>query len=485
MKTWAVSFRMRQRGARAGGGGRRGSDYMAGVGQRYNSYTGSLYVKILLERAGPPAWREGIEQSFARPNWMTLQRSYATACRLSSEGYKAIDIDGSWRVQFEYEVVVEKEEQPNATQRIWRPMKTKTSRPQDLKTSRPQLLVHSRKLHPLFTPTASTLDTPSVHLPHMKPCRVYCRISPLLLLLSALIWTSQTAMMSEAFATSPLSIGKRRLTESITSPRSPHSVVLCPSCLSGTLPQYHRRVGSGAGKIHMRLSPEPMNDGIIPVSTGSADRDYNADKRKLNWWIEWKERLMKISNIASVLCVIDCTALPIITLLLPLLGLGASPAQTEWLHELGHRVAMYFVLPALTFGGIFLMFLHSIYVLVVLVGGMAGTLNYLSHRKIWTSAPAALGLFMIYLANGDGGILSLLPHALAHSLHCGSVLHRIVNIAGCALLLRSNYMSHRLVGCAAVNADGYACCPPQSQQKHGIRQLFGLGRLSKRPMHSS
>mmetsp|Transcript_412 Transcript_412/g.705 ORF Transcript_412/g.705 Transcript_412/m.705 type:complete len:338 (-) Transcript_412:113-1126(-) len=298
----------------------------------------------------------------------------------------------------------------------------------------------------------------------MKSCQLYCRISPLLLLLSALIWTSQTAMICEAFATPPLSIGKRRLTESITSPRSPDSVVLCPSCLPGTLPQYHRRVGSVAGKIHMRLSPEPINDGSIPVSTGSADRDYNADKRKLNWWIEWKERLMKISNIASVLCVIDCTALPIITLILPLLGLGASAAQTEWLHELGHSVAMYFVLP---------------------VGGMAGTLNYLSHRKIWTSAPAALGLSMIYLANGHGGILSLLPHELAHSLHCGSVLHRIVNIAGCALLLRSNYMSHRLVGCAAVNADGYACCPPQSQQKHGIRQLFGIGRLSKRPIHSS
>jgi hypothetical protein len=95
----------------------------------------------------------------------------------------------------------------------------------------------------------------------------------------------------------------------------------------------------------MRLSPEPINDGSIPVSTGSADRDYNADKRKLNGWIEWKERLMKISNIASVLCVIDCTALPIITLILPLLGLGASAAQTEWLHELGASCRILFIFP--------------------------------------------------------------------------------------------------------------------------------------------
>ena len=57
------------------------------------------------------------------------------------------------------------------------------------------------------------------------------------------------------------------------------------------------------------------------------------------------EKLAKISNIASMLCVIDCTVLPVVTVLLPLIGLGASPAQAKWLHELGHSVAIFFVLP--------------------------------------------------------------------------------------------------------------------------------------------
>ena len=60
----------------------------------------------------------------------------------------------------------------------------------------------------------------------------------------------------------------------------------------------------------------------------------------------WKENLLQISNVASFLCVIDCTILPIITLLLPLIGFAASPDQEEWLHHIGHKVAMNFVLPS-------------------------------------------------------------------------------------------------------------------------------------------
>jgi hypothetical protein len=52
--------------------------------------------------------------------------------------------------------------------------------------------------------------------------------------------------------------------------------------------------------------------------------------------VTWKDRLLKASNIASILCVIDCTVLPIVTVVLPLLGLAAfTPAQMEWLHHFG------------------------------------------------------------------------------------------------------------------------------------------------------
>lgn len=153
------------------------------------------------------------------------------------------------------------------------------------------------------------------------------------------------------------------------------------------------------------------------------------------------EKLAKISNIASMLCVIDCTVLPVVTVLLPLIGLGASPAQAKWLHELGHSVAIFFVLP---------------------VGGLAATMNYLSSKNAFLSSIAVLGLSMIYAANGHGGpILSRLPHNIAHSLHCGTLLHRSVNIVGCACLLTSNYLAHRL-GCDHDHGHGHShsdsCC---------------------------
>jgi hypothetical protein len=49
-----------------------------------------------------------------------------------------------------------------------------------------------------------------------------------------------------------------------------------------------------------------------------------------------------------MLCVIDCTVLPIVTVVLPLIGMGvSSPEQAKFLHELGHSVAIFFVLPGM------------------------------------------------------------------------------------------------------------------------------------------
>ena len=75
-----------------------------------------------------------------------------------------------------------------------------------------------------------------------------------------------------------------------------------------------------------------------------------------------RERISKISNVASMLCVIDCTVLPVVTVLLPLIGLGASSAQAEWLHEFGHSVAIFFVLPSK------LLFSHSSSTMIKMTG---------------------------------------------------------------------------------------------------------------------
>lgn len=140
-----------------------------------------------------------------------------------------------------------------------------------------------------------------------------------------------------------------------------------------------------------------------------------------------KATLLKISDIASLLCVLDCTVLPLVTVLLPLLGMGGSPERIQWLHEFGHQVAMWFVLP---------------------VGAFATTMNYSGHRRVSLAAPAIFGLVLIYTANGH---LDFLPHDVLHQFHEGAA-HRIVNLLGCALLLVSNQFSKKK-GCLDNNCN--------------------------------
>jgi hypothetical protein len=149
---------------------------------------------------------------------------------------------------------------------------------------------------------------------------------------------------------------------------------------------------------------------------------------------EWKDKLLKVSNYASALCVLDCTILPLVTIVMPLFGIvAASPVQMEWLCKFGHSLALWFVLP---------------------VGGLATTMNYLySHRKLWIAALGWSGLALVLVSNAGCGLAhgvpgvvgSFLDHWL-HVFHHG-VTHKVTNLAGTFLLLGSNYLSHRQ-GCA-------------------------------------
>ena len=152
-----------------------------------------------------------------------------------------------------------------------------------------------------------------------------------------------------------------------------------------------------------------------------------------------RDRLLKISNAASLLCVIDCTVLPIVTILLPLLGLGVAASYATLnakLHHIGHQMARYFVLP---------------------VGGFAMMMNYLKHAKKRLLFLSSLGMSLVYLANAghNSPILALFPSQIAHDLHCGTILHRLVNILGCACLLSSNYLAKKIspAGCGGHGHD--------------------------------
>ncbi len=164
----------------------------------------------------------------------------------------------------------------------------------------------------------------------------------------------------------------------------------------------------------------------------------------------WRETLLNVSNIASILCVIDCTVLPIVTLLFPLLGWASSASTSELLHEVGHGVARYFVLP---------------------VGTLTTALNFwstnsskddaLDRKTRWARfglfALGLIGCVLVAIANsGDGhqhhqhggdhqhhGDHHHVSMTLLFYLQNG-MGHRVTNLVGCACLLTSNFLSKKL-----------------------------------------
>jgi len=176
------------------------------------------------------------------------------------------------------------------------------------------------------------------------------------------------------------------------------------------------------------------------------------------------DKVRMVSNFASFLCVLDCTLLPLITVALPLLGvLNLGAGQLEAIDNLGHSLALFFVLP---------------------VGSLTTIVNYLSHEKKWISALAIVGLVMVGLANSHTHIhhwptLALPATGITVSLDwigtvlhkiqgCGtSPWHRVVNVSGCAFLLGSNYLSQQQDGCAAhAIAGGADNCGHDHDHKH-------------------
>ncbi|KAL7428899.1 hypothetical protein ACHAXM_001475 [Skeletonema potamos] len=196
----------------------------------------------------------------------------------------------------------------------------------------------------------------------------------------------------------------------------------------------------------------------------------------------WKERLLDVSNFASLLCVLDCTLLPIVSFAIPALSWGvgfiigsggasaaippALSAFLAYLPVLSHGIALYFVIPA---------------------GLLTTVVNYIfGHREVKFSMAALFGVALIYAANSSAGvgipsidawlqntgIVTGGVHNHAGHVHdaCGAVVgaatnmlahtcpegwaHRMTNTVGCAFLLGSNYSSRKYMeeknsGCAA------------------------------------
>jgi len=213
------------------------------------------------------------------------------------------------------------------------------------------------------------------------------------------------------------------------------------SSKKGLSPLFETRLPTSQSKPERFIS---RRSSLLPLqsSTPSVTSDENLSKRSV------KQNLSKMASIASLLCVLDCTVLPIVTVLFPLFGLGSASQAALW-HEIGHRVALFFVLP---------------------VGGLAAVSNIFSRPKKGftkyniSAALAFLGLTFVYAANGGhhAPFLSLLPPGVFCKLHCGTMIHRVTNIAGCGLMLGSNYVCRKISGCAVGTSGGASgtrfCC---------------------------
>ena len=228
-------------------------------------------------------------------------------------------------------------------------------------------------------------------------------------------------------------------------------------------------------------------DSDIPLfqsPNNQLSQEYNNSPTVKTEATSWKERLVDVSNLASLLCVLDCTLLPFVSIAIPALSWGvgiitgsaaitsSNPIMaslssfTAYLPAISHGIALYFVIP---------------------VGLLTTIVNYFfGHKEIRFSLLSIVGVALIYAANGLGvGIPSLDSWlnsmgivASAHTGHgahvhdmCGAVVgaatgmmahtcpeglaHRMTNTLGCAFLLGSNYASKKYMenksesGCAA------------------------------------
>jgi len=147
----------------------------------------------------------------------------------------------------------------------------------------------------------------------------------------------------------------------------------------------------------------------------------------------WNEKLMKVANIASILCVIDCTILPIFVVLLSVTGMGSSDSTTHHSHDLVHTIG------------------HSIANFVVLPVAILVTCVNFFNKKMIPGFLSFTGLVLIYVTNSHGGIFNRfkLVNQVLHILHENEFWHRAVDLTGVACMLSANYLS---------NVKGCTCC---------------------------
>lgn len=200
---------------------------------------------------------------------------------------------------------------------------------------------------------------------------------------------------------------------------------------------YNNSESTTSTQLHKSKNNNKKSNLLI-ISAINAGGDSSTLSKENDEATSWNEKLTKIANIASILCAIDCTVLPLFNVALSFLGVfkTSSVVNQELIHAIGHYFANYFVLP---------------------VAGTVSIMHFVTNKRL-PSLLTAVGMSFVYVTNSHGGpILKLLPHDLLHILHHNPVWHRVVNLTGVACMLGANYLSKRM-GCSAHTVSGDECC---------------------------
>eukprot|EP00922_Rhytidocystis_sp_ex-Travisia-forbesii_P027316 GHVS01040037.1.p1 GENE.GHVS01040037.1~~GHVS01040037.1.p1 ORF type:complete len:258 (+),score=31.09 GHVS01040037.1:71-844(+) len=144
--------------------------------------------------------------------------------------------------------------------------------------------------------------------------------------------------------------------------------------------------------------------------------------------------LSEWSTLASVLCAIDCTVLPAVMTIVPLLG-WASPDSMHSLHHFSHWAAIYVMVP---------------------LALLAILSNYLRLRSVLLSLWGLFGVALIFVAH-QHEILLLLPPQHHSFASFAQSWHTAISLFGAANIILSNYISHQRLH------QQHSCC---SQHNH-------------------
>ncbi|KAL7539640.1 hypothetical protein ACHAWF_006469, partial [Thalassiosira exigua] len=175
----------------------------------------------------------------------------------------------------------------------------------------------------------------------------------------------------------------------------------------------------------------------------------------------WKERLVDVSNLASLLCVLDCTLLPLVSVAILALSRGAElvalaaglagaggarpiaaglSSFLAYLPALSHGIALYFIIVNYLFSHCEARFsLELIYATNSHTGvGMASVDAWLCSVGVASATGGHDG----HAHDACGAVVGAATGMMAHTCPKG-LAHRAMNTLKCALILGSNYLSRK------------------------------------------